>query len=262
MRKFGFKLFSSNLQTTPDIINECAEFVNSVPDAFVELTALQSASPDDFIKLKQELNNAEVRIHASYIGLDTGNRALKAHNRNIVALAQKVADMFDSKTIIVHPGCGHDRQYVEETAEQFRSLHDERIVVENLPYWGRNKELLHGYNAKEIGYIMQESGCGFCLDFSHAVCAALSTNMEIETQLKELFALKPRVYHICDGDIKISGDCHWHFGAGNYPLRHFIADFTDENAYITMETGQGAEPHCEARIKDYHYLKSLLPTQF
>ena len=104
---------------------------------------------------------------------------------------------------------------------------------------------------------MNESGCGFCLDFSHAVCAALTLNKNIETQLKEFFALNPKVYHICDGDINKPEDMHLHFGTGNYPLKHFLTDFTDKNAYITMETGKGIIQHANIWIKDYNYLKSL-----
>lgn len=109
----------------------------------------------------------------------------------------------------------------------------------------------------EIKYIMQETGYGFCFDFSHAICAALELNQDIETQLRDFFALKPTVYHMCDGDIHKAEDSHMHFGDGNYPLKHFLNDLTDQNAYITMETGTGVIKHSDLWIKDYSYLKSI-----
>ena len=136
-------------------------------------------------------------------------------------------------------------------------FHDERILVENLPYFDNNGDELHGSTADEIAYIMSESGCGFCFDFSHAICAALSLNINIETQLKHFFALKPTVYHMCDGDLNIAKDVHDHFGDGNFPLKHYLNAYTDENAHITMETGHGFERRNDLKIKDYQYLKSL-----
>lgn len=261
MRKFGFKSFSTNIQTAPNLIRESAEFAKSVKDVFIELTALAETSADAWQIIKNQIGNTEVRIHASYIGLDTGNRELERQNKKIVAMAQRAADLFDAKTIIVHAGYGHAPQCLEETARQFKLFKDERIVVENLPYFDNNGDKLHGHSADEIKYIMNESGCGFCFDFSHAICAALSLRHDVETHLKEFFALNPTVYHMCDGDITTAKDMHLHFGEGNYPLKHFLNDFTDEQAYITMETGKGAEQHCDFRIKDYNYLKSLISSE-
>jgi hypothetical protein len=62
---------------------------------------------------------------------------------------------------------------------------------------------------------------------------------------------------MCDGDITKAADEHLHFGEGNYPLKHFLNDLTDENAYITMETGKGVEQHCDLRIRDYAYLQNM-----
>ena len=119
-----------------------------------------------------------------------------------------------------------------------------------------NGDDLSGSIADEIKYIMDETGCGFCFDFSHAICAAISHNINIDTQLKNFFDLNPTVYHMCDGDLNIAEDKHLHFGEGNYPLKHFLNDFTANDAYITMETG-GFSLHNDLSIKDYEYIKSI-----
>ncbi len=259
MRKFGFKLFSSNLQTAPALPEECAEFASAQNDMFIELMVSPQSSLEDLMKLKEYIGKTEVRIHAPHkaFGFDAGNEALERQNLKLFASAQKAADIFNAKTIVVHAGFGSEQKNIEETIRQFKLFNDKRIVVENVPYLSENSSGRHGTTAKEIAYIMHESGCGFCFDFSHAICAALSLNIDIETQLKNFYALKPNVYHMCDGDIAKAYDAHLHFGEGNYPLSHYLNRYTDKNAYITMETGRGILQHNCLWIKDYQYLKSL-----
>lgn len=260
MRKFGFKVFSTNLQTAPALIGECAAFAKNKDDMFVELMVVPNTSEEDLQHIKQQLINTEVRIHAPHhvMGFDAGNKNKEKQNCEILATAQRAADIFKAKTIVVHAGCGHDKENIKETVRQFKLFNDARIVVENLPFSDdQDNTLLQGNTAPEIKYIMDEVGCGFCLDFSHAICAALSLNMDIERQLQDLFALRPSVYHLCDGDIAKAEDLHWHYGAGNYPLKHFLYDLTAADAYITMETGESVFQHNDLWVKDYNYLKSL-----
>ena len=123
------------------------------------------------------------------MGFDTGNKELERQNRRFFALAQKAADLFCSKTIVVHAGCGHGEKFIEETVRQFKLFNDSRIVVENLPYLDNGVVPMHGSVAEEISYIMKECGCGFCFDFSHAVCSALSLNTNVDAHLKKFFDL-------------------------------------------------------------------------
>ena len=259
MRKFGFKIFSTNLQTAPTLIKECAEFASNTQDMFIELMVVANTTKEDLNNLKQQLGNIEVRIHAPHntMGFDAGNKDLEQQNRKILAVSQNAADIFDAKTIVVHAGCGHGQQYIDETARQFKLFNDKRIVVENLPFYANNDEPLHGNTADEIAYIMNESGCGFCFDFSHAICAAVALNLNTKKHLQSFYALKPTVYHMCDGDINKAEDSHMHFSTGNYPLEQYLNDYTDKNAYITMETGKGIMQHNDLWVKDYQYLKSI-----
>jgi len=258
MRKFGFKIFSSNLQTAPSFVRECSEFASQKNDMFVELMVLPDRPQSELHELKEILKNVEVRIHAVYssFGFDAGNKDLEKQNRQMFEYTQAAADLFKSKSIVVHAGNGHGKEYLNETVRQFKLFNDKRIVVENLPYFDDNGDDLSGYNASEINYIMEESGCGFCFDFSHALCAAISLNIDKEKQLKSFFDLKPTVYHLCDGDFNKAEDKHLHYGNGDYPLKHFLYDLTSEDAYITMETGEFAL-HNYLNVKDYEYLKSL-----
>lgn len=257
MRNFGLKIFSTNLQNAPQFIKECAEYCAARPDMFIEIMAIADSTTDDFKQIKQQLGNIKIRIHSSYIGFDAGNPEQAQQNKKILAVAQKAADIFASPSIIVHAGYGHGKKYIAETARQFRLFNDSRIVVENLPYYDNNGDNMHGCTAEEIGYIMQTSGCGFCFDFSHAICAAQDLHINIETQLQNFYALKPTVYHMCDGNTTQAKDLHLHFGCGNYPLSHYLNDLTAPDACITIETGEGIPQHVDKAVQDYLYLKSL-----
>ena len=260
MRKYGFKIFSTDLKKSPGFLSECVDFANSQKDVFMELMVLPETLQSDLTELKKRTGDIEVRIHAPHnmMGFDVGNKELEKHNRDVLSLSQMAADIFSSKTIIVHAGCGHGDKYINETIRQIKLFNDKRIVVENLPCSAINAEPLHGNTAQEIKYIIEETGCGFCFDFSHAICAALELNLDIEKQLKSFYDLKPDVYHLCDGNIATAEDLHMHFGNGDYPLKHFLNDFTDSNAVITMETGKKIVQYGDAWFEDYKYLKSLI----
>ena len=259
VRKFGFKFYSTNLYKAPNLIKECANLASSETDTFIELMIEPSSTMEDVKKIKAQVGDVEVRIHAPHdsMGFDPGNKELEQLNRNLVALPQKAADLFHSKTIVVHAGLGHGQSYIDETVRQFKLFNDSRIVVENLPYLDYGVVPMHGSTPDDIAYIMQESGCGFCFDFSHAICSAVSLNVNIDEHLKKFFNLNPTVYHMCDGDTTQASDLHLHFGQGNYPLSHFLNDFTDKDAYITIETNISVEQSADLRIQDYLYLKSL-----
>lgn len=259
MRKYGFKIFTTNLKTAPALIKECADFAVSKEDMFLELMVVPESSEDDLHEIRKITENLEVRIHAPHhkMGFDASDKDLESSNIKILGKAQKAADIFNSETIVVHAGRGYGKACLEENIRQFRLFHDERIVVENLPFVaGKGKGFL-GNTAEEIKYIMENSACGFCFDFSHAICAALALGEDVDKQLKDFFALKPKVYHMCDGDMSMAKDLHMHFGQGNYPLKHFLNDLTDLDAYITMETGEGVLQHNDLWVKDYHLLKSM-----
>jgi len=261
MRKYGFKIFSTNLLTAPKLIKDCADYVKKQDDMFLELMVVASSSEKDLYEIKRQVGEAEVRIHAPHhvMGFDAGNKTLEKQNREIFAKAQAAADIFNAKTIVVHAGCGHSKEHISETARQFKLFNDKRIVVENLPFMDdADKRELQCGTADEIKYIQDACGCGFCFDFSHAVCAAATLQIEVEKQLQSFYDLHPNVYHLCDGNIAENKDSHSHFGEGNYPLKHFLNDFTDEHAYITMETGHGVPQNKDLWVDDYHYLKALL----
>ena len=255
MRKFGFKTFSSNLRNNPKIFDDIREYVIAHNDKmFVEFMIVPGTSKTELSVLKDKFSDIEVRIHAPHhlLGFDAANKGLEVSNRKMFELSQTAADILNAKTIVVHSGCGEGIGALKETVRQFNLFDDKRIVVENLPLGDRLK--LSANTPDEVLYIKEHCGCGFCFDFSHALGAANYLGIDKNEQLSGFYQLRPDVYHICDGLIDETEDKHWHFGEGNYPLQHFIKNYTDNDAYITMETGQGVPHGIEKWIDDFEFM--------
>ena len=260
MRKYSFKLFSTNLRNNPKIVEEGGEYArNHNNRMFIELMVVPNTSKDDLGIIKSLLQDVEVRIHAPHhtMGFDAGNKSLEKQNQHIFSLSQYAADLFDAKTIVVHGGCGQGQEIVSESARQIKNFNDSRIVVENLPVIAEKELFLSGNTPEEISYIREKSDCGFCFDFSHALCAANYLGLDIEKQLAGFFALQPTVYHMCDGLVDETEDKHLHFGEGNYPLSHFLNEYTANDAYITMETGHGMPESIQAWVDDFKLITSI-----
>ena len=260
MRKYSFKLFSTNLRNNPKIVEEGGEYVRAHSDRmFIELMIVPDTPKSDLDIIKGLLRDIEVRIHAPHhlMKVDVGNKNLEKQNREILSQSQYAADLFNASTIVVHGGCGQGTEVVRESARQIKLLNDQRIVVENLPVVAEEGLKLSGNTPEEIAYIREHSGCGFCFDFSHALCAANSLKIDIDKQLAGFFALKPTVYHLCDGFTDEIEDKHLHFGEGNYPLSHFLNEYTANNAYITMETGHGMPESIRAWVDDFKLITSM-----
>ncbi|MBO7555966.1 MAG: hypothetical protein J6T72_01035 [Alphaproteobacteria bacterium] len=258
MRKYGFKTFSSNLRSNPKIFDDIKEYVGAHKDRmFVEFMIVPGTLESELSVLKDKFFDIEVRIHAPHhlLGFDAGNKGLELSNRKMFELSQTAADILNAKTIVVHSGCGQGIGTIKETVRQFNLFDDERIVVENLPLGDDLK--LSANTPDEVLYIKEHCGCGFCFDFSHALGAANYLGIDREEQLLGFYRLRPDVYHLCDGMIDETSDKHWHFGEGNYPLQHFVKDYTDGDAYITMETGQGAPKGIEPWIDDFEFMLEI-----
>ncbi len=260
MRKYSFKIFSSNINDNPRIIEDGAKYVLEHKDRmFIELMILPKTTRDDLRVLRDKFDGSEIRLHAPHhlMNFDAGNKSLEADNCRVIDHVRFAADLFNAKSIVVHAGCGQGIDVIKETVRQFKLFDDERIVVENLPLVAEEGLKLSGNTPEEIAFIKEHCGCGFCFDFSHALCAANSLGLDVEKQLQGFFALVPDVYHICDGDIDEVDDKHLHFGEGNYPLEHFLNDYTAADAYITMETGRGIPVGIKPWIDDFEFMLKI-----
>lgn len=261
MRKFGVKLWSKDFAKNPTFATQSVQAVKDGYFDYIELFVPPATYDDFHERIANEFRGLKVIIHAphSAFDMDTGNPEMFAQNREKLKASQQYADLLGAEIIILHAGFNEGEQYVEESARQFRAFKEPRLAVENLPYFcSTTQKFLHGTSPKEVRQIMEISGCHFCLDFSHALCAANSYNRDKFEDLRAYQALNPVMYHMCDGDWESDNDEHRHYGEGNYPLSELLNEYTNPNTFITMETGHGVPTSIQPWIKDITYLRALL----
>lgn len=209
-------------------------------------------------EIQDNLKDISVIIHAAHsgFGLDLSNSNLFQKNMEILQEAQRFADLLNAPYIIVHPGFFSSESDSDEIIRQLKFLKEPRLLVENLPF----REDIHqfyGHTPDQIRYLQKELTCGFCFDFAHAVAAANDLGQNRDAVLSAYQALNPQMYHICDGDISAPTDFHYHFGLGNYPLAHFVNDFTPDSALVTLETGSVPPLSIQTWLDDLRYIQNL-----
>lgn len=173
----------------------------------------------------------------------------KAANIAIYRQVREYADALDASRIIFHGGIGGD---IRETARQLKEFGEPRALIENKPCVAiRNSfggKLCRGYSAAEIRHVMDVAGCGFCLDFGHAICAANSQRREPYGYIDGLLALGPYMFHLSDlNDIASEYDSHAHLGRGQLDLER-IASRLPAGACVTLETDKDSKESLE----DFH----------
>ncbi len=261
MRKLGLKLWSKDFIKNPEFSRQGIKAVKEGLFGYLELFALPGSFADTKQIISEQLHGLPVVIHAPHSGfyVDTGSAELFEENCRKLKDSQLFADALNAKIIILHAGMEEGDKYVEETIRQFNLINDQRLTVENLPkICSSTQRILHGTSPEQIKRIKKETGCKFCLDFSHAICAANSYGRNIWDDLEAYCALSPDMYHLCDGNWNSDVDAHLHYGEGNYDLAALLRRCTKENAMITMETGHGIPESIDPWLKDRDYLLNLL----
>lgn len=260
MRKFGVKLWSRDFVKNPEFARQSVASVKDGHFDYIELFAIPNTYDDLHSLVKDNLQNLPVIIHAphSVFGVDTGNPERFEQNVKDLEASFRYADLLKAEIIILHPGFNEDERCLNESARQFQKLNDGRLAVENMPsFCTSTGRVLHGSSPEQVARIMKASGCNLCLDFSHAICAANHFGRDKYADLKAYQALKPVMYHLCDGDWSSDKDEHRHYGEGDYPLAKLLNDYTNADTFITMETGHGVPTDISPWIADIDYLKAL-----
>ncbi len=260
MRRFGLKLWSKDFISNKEFVKDAERALKDGKFDYLELFALPGTFAETKEAVKTGFGTVKTVIHAPHgiQHLDIANPDELENNRVRIKDSQLFADMLDADIIILHPGMQRGEKYLEESIRQFKLFDDARLTVENLPgYCSQTKRELHGIEPCEIKRLIDETKAKFCLDFSHAICGANTYNRDIYEVLAEFYALKPAMYHLCDGDVASTNDSHLHYGEGNYDLKRLVNEFTDENALITMETGHGLPTNVQPWIDDITYIHKI-----
>ena len=138
---FGLKLWSNNTNYYQDIMALYEKDLFKYIELFIVPETIK-----DYLIFWQKLS-IPVIIHATHekFGL---NLALKENRKQNKRLANEVfqfADALNAKMIIFHPGCNGE---IDEVVYQLNDIFDNRIVIENLPYFSLDKkEICHRCNS-------------------------------------------------------------------------------------------------------------------
>ena len=254
MINFGLKLWSTN----NFYIREAVRLWENNLFQYIELFTVPFSFDENHLYWKdlKEKYNIPFVIHAPHYtqGLNLADKAEQESNRKMLRDSLKFADELDANIVIIHPGVNGSE---DETIRQINEYDDARLVVENKPRFGLNDELCNGYSPELIDKILSETGCGFCLDFGHAICAANAMKTEPFKLIKLFLAFNPVIFHLTDGDFYGINDKHLNYGMGNYPLRDLIK-LIPEQSMVTNEAIKASQDKLDDFIDDYNFLMNKI----
>ena len=258
MAQYGVKLFTTEFQQNLSLCHDRIKFTQDGFFSYIELFSVPKTYETSGTRIIQELNGLPVIIHAAHskYNFDLGNADLRSLNESLLTEARRFADALQASYIIIHPGFYESQQQIDEMVLQLSSYHDSRFLIENMVLFDEKKQTFYGHTPNQIAYLKEETGCGFCFDFAHAIASANALGLPYSHFLSHYQSLNPTMYHICDGNITKPYDTHDHFGAGNYPLDRFIQMIPD-NALVTMETGRSAPRNIQIWLDDLSYIRHL-----
>lgn len=227
MIKLGLKLGSTNIQYT----NEILDYYENGVFQYIELFVPTGTFSDTIDYWKQF--NIPFGIHAphSAAGLNLSLIKNRQINKEKIEEAIRFTDSLKAKYLVFHSGTNGT---CDEVVNQLKPYVDERFLIENKPVNGLDGSRCIGTNIDELQYILKSLNVGFVLDFGHAICAANTYKVNPINFIKKLNNLKPRLYHLTDGNYTSELDSHLHYGKGSFPLKQLL-DFVPENGMVTNE---------------------------
>ncbi len=252
MQKIGLKLWSRNIDF---YYKEAKRLYSMGLFDYIELYVVPSTT--DTIKLWKDLN-IPINLHAPHFdsGVNLAVKEKENYNIKIYGEVKAFYKELKSEYIVFHSGIEGS---VDETIRQLNIIKLENALVENKPYLAPTEPDLRcrGAKVEEIQKIMEETGCGFCLDISHAICSANSFKINPYEYLEKFNKLNPKCYHISDNYIDNEIDKHLHFGKGTFDFDKIFALFSD-NANIAIETNKNSKENLNDFIEDSNFVKNKL----
>ena len=252
----GLKLWSTNLEY---YAKEALRLYEQGYCSYVELYAVPGTFEETAVAWKNL--NIPYTLHCPHFahGFNLGKSKLRDSNRKKFDEVRKFADLLKVDYIIIHGGIDGE---AEETAKQLKDFNEPRALIENKPYKAvpviAPGKTCVGYSPEQIEMIKSLSGCGFCLDFNHAICAANSFNYNYIDYVKKFMALKPDMFHLSDlPDEKTEYDGHFHLGEGQIDLKS-LAQFMENDSKVSLETAKNSRTSLEDFIKDSEYYSKLM----
>ncbi len=249
MINLGLKLGSRDTRYTDELLR----YYNEGVFQYIELFAL-SGRYDETVSYWKQFD-IPFGIHAphSAAGLNLASSTDREANKPKIAEAVRFADALRAEYIIFHSGTNGQ---TDEVVRQLSPFADGRFLIENKPVRGLDGSSCVGSTYDDLKLIIDRigKGCGFCLDFGHAICAARTLGKDPMAFIGELTGLRPRVYHLTDGDYQSELDSHLHYGAGSFPLKDLLA-LVPDGGMVTNEAKRSDNKGLREFFKDAEMLK-------
>ena len=211
-------------------------------------------------KDEKQVLNIPFIIHCPHFahGFNLAKKEKKDSNKKIFKEVQEFADALEAPYIVIHGGIDGD---IRETATQLADFNESRALIENKPFVALPNKMggnfCRGYNVEEIKIVQDISGCGFCLDFGHAICAANSLQQEPYSYIEQFLQLNPDMFHLTDvSDMTSVYDSHPHLGTGQLDIKK-VLNYIPDNKHITLETVKTSKDNVDDFINDCSIVKQL-----
>jgi len=249
MFRYGLKLWSTNRNYVDAALLLYGKGVYNYIELFVV-----PGTYDDYARLWAALDIPFI-IHAPHFDKGVNLSIKESLQTNLIHAAETIrfADTLKADCIIFHPGI---EGCLQETVTQLNLINDPRVVIENKPFYGMNDVVCVGSSPKEIKYVLANANVGFCLDISHAICAANAQKIDRVKYLSDFLALNPRMYHLTDGKLDCLYDRHDHLGTGDYDIPNILKLLPCESV-ITVETDKDSTNNLDDFAHDILYLRSV-----
>lgn len=256
MHDFGLKLWSTNVEYIPSAI----ELFRKGVYHYIELFDVPDTKQKCIERWKEVGDSEGISyvIHAPYsmVGFDLSHRNLLENNIRMADVTFKMADQLQAKYVIFHLGINGVE---EEILFQLGKIYDPRMLIENKSFYSINGtgEICNGYSPDCIKRIMRKSNTGFCFDIGHAIYAANALKVDRVQYINSFLGLKPRVFHLSDGDLDGKFDRHVHIGEGSFDIKSLLKKLPDD-CMVTLETPKKYKDRLDDYVNDVYEVKRLI----
>lgn len=245
--KFGLKLWSINY----NLLNEAERLIEKEFFHYIELMPVPDTKIAPFRKIKDPYI---IHITSERYGLNIADKKKEEFNLKTISQCIQWGSELRAKYLILHPGFGE----IKLAKNFLEKIDDRRILIENMPKVGINDEKMIGFTPEQIKELMGNK-FGFCLDFNHAIKAAISLKKDYKEYIKDFLKLNPKMFHISDGTLNNGKDEHLSIGEGEYDF-DFLTDCIkkSDTQYMTLETPKINLRFLKEDMENIKKLKSIL----
>jgi len=248
--KFGLKLWSTNT----NLIDQAVHLIDEKVFDYIELFVV----PDS--EIKPFLMDVPYIIHIPHetFGVNIGDPAAKERTLQMINESITWADQLNAKHLILHAGHGS----MQDAIDLLREVSDSRLLIENMPKAGLGGEAMIGYSPSQIEELIGDGDMGLCLDFGHAVKAAVSLGVDYKEYVQGFMELEPRMFHVSDGTLSEEKDEHFNIGEGEYDFTYLLQCVNDNPfGSVTIETPRLNQKSLNEDIQNVNKINAIRSNQ-